>query len=99
VNDPVARGGILFCWWNGRPSHEVVFQGNVAKFTQKADLRDLLLGTRDLTLAEASPTDELWGIGLAADDGRAVHRAQWPGKNRLGKALMKVRAALRSGKV
>jgi ribA/ribD-fused uncharacterized protein len=75
---------------------EVVFRGNVAKFTQNEDLRALLLGSGDLVLAEASPTDRIWGIGLAAEHPRATQRAAWPGKNWLGNALMRVREELRS---
>jgi ribA/ribD-fused uncharacterized protein len=74
---------------------EIVRRGNFAKFTQNHDLRDLLLRTGELMLAEASPTDRIWGIGLAASDERAVHPTQWLGKNWLGKALMRVRAELR----
>jgi ribA/ribD-fused uncharacterized protein len=74
---------------------EIVRRGNLAKFTQNVELRELLLATGELTLAEASPSDRIWGIGLAASDERAVRPAQWPGKNWLGKALMKVREELR----
>ena len=76
---------------------EVVYRGNVAKFTQNADLRDLLLATGDDTIVEASPLDRVWGIGLAEDDPRASDPSQWRGKNWLGEALMQVRATLRAG--
>lgn len=39
--------------------------------------------------------DAVWGIGLAADDPRAQDPEQWPGRNLLGFALMRVRAELR----
>jgi len=74
---------------------DVVHRGNVAKFSQNADLKALLLATGDKTLVEASPTDRIWGIGLAADDRRATDRSAWRGKNWLGEALMRVRADLR----
>jgi hypothetical protein len=73
---------------------EVVYRGNVGKFSQNADLKALLLATGDKTLVEASPTDRIWGIGLAADDRRATDRSAWRGKNWLGEALMRVRAEL-----
>jgi ribA/ribD-fused uncharacterized protein len=76
---------------------EIVYRGNVAKFSQNPDLRDLLLATGDLTLAEASPTDRIWGIGLAAENPRATKRSAWRGTNWLGEALMRVRAELRGG--
>jgi ribA/ribD-fused uncharacterized protein len=75
---------------------EIVYQGNVAKFEQSPDLLELLLATGDKTLVEASPSDCIWGIGLAADDGRAMDRSAWRGTNWLGEALMRVRADLRA---
>src|SRR5262249_43253038 len=74
---------------------EVVYRGNLAKFSQSPHLYDLLMETGEKTLAEASPTDVIWGIGLATDDPRAVDRAAWRGTNWLGEALMRVRAELR----
>jgi ribA/ribD-fused uncharacterized protein len=81
--------------WNG-VCREIVYRGNMAKFGQNADLRELLLATGDKTLVEASPKDRIWGIGLAADDPRATNRSAWRGKNWLGEALMRVRADLRA---
>ncbi len=72
----------------------VVFAGNFARFSQNADQRELLFATRGTTLAEASPHDRVWGIGLAADDPRAQDRSQWLGLNLLGEALTRVREAL-----
>ncbi len=65
-----------------------------AKFTSSHVLRGALLDTGDALIAEASPVDRQWGIGLAAADPRAQDPAQWRGKNLLGKALMRVRAKL-----
>jgi len=76
---------------------EIVYRGNLAKYTQNPELRELLLGTGELILAEASPTDVLWGIGYAADHPRAVRPEEWRGKNWLGEALMRVRRELRGG--
>jgi len=73
---------------------EVVYRGNVAKFAQNADLAALLLATGERTLAEASPTDRIWGIGLAANDARATDPSGWKGKNWLGEALMRVRGEM-----
>jgi ribA/ribD-fused uncharacterized protein len=74
---------------------DLVVRGNLAKFSQHPDLRDYLLGTGSRVLAEASPLDRIWGIGLAADDERATSPGHWPGLNLLGFALMEVRQQLR----
>lgn len=46
-------------------------------------------------LAEASPYDSVWGIGLTADDPRALVQRSWQGLNKLGDALMDVRRQLK----
>jgi len=76
---------------------EIVYTGNLAKFTQNGELRQLLLETGELTIVEASPVDARWGIGLAADDPRALDRRQWNGLNWLGEAIMRVRETIRKG--
>jgi ribA/ribD-fused uncharacterized protein len=75
---------------------EIVVSGNMGKFGQHADLRDFLLGTGDRVLAEASPRDRIWGIGLSADDERARSPDRWRGLNLLGFALMETRHRLRA---
>jgi ribA/ribD-fused uncharacterized protein len=53
-----------------------------------------LLGTNVRVLAEASPSDRIWGIGLGADDECASDPRRWNGLNLLGFALMSARATL-----
>lgn len=72
----------------------VVTTGNLAKFSQNDGLKRRLLQTGNAVLAEANPRDAIWGIGLAADDPRALDPAEWPGQNLLGQILMDVRARL-----
>lgn len=79
--------------WNA-VSREAVYRGNYAKFTQNPHLLKRLMDTKGTTLVEASPYDRIWGIGLSADDERALDRSQWQGKNWLGETLTKVREAL-----
>jgi ribA/ribD-fused uncharacterized protein len=69
-------------WWSVRDSimHEAV----LAKFTQHADLREILLGTGDAEIVEHTENDRHWGDG---GDGSK--------KNRLGQILMRVREELR----
>jgi ribA/ribD-fused uncharacterized protein len=64
---------------------EVMHQAVLAKFTQHADLRAILLGTGDLVLIEHTTNDSYWGDG---GDGC--------GRNRLGHILMRVREELRA---
>jgi ribA/ribD-fused uncharacterized protein len=63
-----------------RVMHEAV----LTKFTQHADLREILLGTGDSKIVEHTENDSYWGDG---GDGS--------GKNRLGQILMGVRDVLR----
>ena len=74
---------------------DIVFRGNVAKFSQNETLRSLLLETGDRRMVEASPLDRIWGIGLAAGDPMAYQSDQWKGLNILGSVLDDVRAHLR----
>ena len=72
----------------------IVVEGSVHKFRQHADLRAFLLSTGERILAEASPLDRVWGIGLSASDEAAEDPARWRGANLLGFALMEARARL-----
>ena len=61
------------------------------KFQQNPDLLEQLLETQGRTLVEASPVDNIWGIGLAEDHPHAQIHSKWEGKNWLGEALTKAR--------
>ena len=73
----------------------IVLQGTLAKFSQNNEMRLALLQTGDRRLAEASPHDNLWGIGLSACDPRASSADSWCGNNLLGQALENARELLR----
>ena len=75
---------------------EIVVRGNLAKFQQSSVLGEWLQDTSEDIIAEASPVDSVWGIGLPADDQRARDPLRWRGPNLLGFALLRVRALLRS---
>lgn len=74
---------------------EVVVAANFAKFAGIPVLREYLLSTGDAVLAEASPSDFVWGNGLDEFDPLAANPSRWPGLNLLGFALMEVRDRLR----
>lgn len=74
--------------------NDIVLKGNIAKFSQNLKLKDLLVSTRGMILAEASPYDRRWGIGLDARSPKSVHPSEWLGENRLGFILMEVRDML-----
>ncbi len=74
---------------------DIVIRGNMAKFSQNAELKAFLLGTGDKVLVEASPYDKIWGIGIGADDKRAENPNLWRGLNLLGFCLMEVRDKLK----
>lgn len=76
--------------WN-RVAKDVVKAGNIAKFTQNPELKEILLATKGTTLVEASPYDTIWGIGLPESDPRARDRNSWQGTNWLGEVLTEVR--------
>ncbi len=77
---------------------EIVIRGNVAKFSQNAELREFLLGTNMRVLVEASPYDKIWGIGMGADDGKCENPTLWNGTNFLGFCLMEARDIIREGR-
>ena len=74
-----------------RKSIEIVRMGNVLKFSQNTELKETLLATHPKELAEASPRDRVWGVGLAANDPRIANKERWLGLNRLGEILVRVR--------
>ena len=79
-------------WINER--YDIVKRGNLAKFSQNAELKEFLLKTGNRVLVEASPVDKIWGIGLSADDKDIENPHKWQGLNLLGFALMEVRDEL-----
>ena len=77
-------------------AREIVYEGNVAKFTSTDTLREYILGTDNLYLVEGAVYDAVWGVKLAWDDPRIEDPANWQGTNWLGETLMRVRNDIRS---
>lgn len=70
---------------------DIVVEGLIEKFKQNDKLKQVLLSTGNTIIAEASPVDKIWGIGLTEDDPLAQNINSWKGQNLLGIALMRVR--------
>lgn len=74
---------------------QAVYDGNYAKFTQNKMMLQAMKDTKGVELVEASPYDKIWGIGLAANDPKALNRDTWEGENLLGVVLNALREKLR----
>lgn len=88
----MARGFDGAAWASQR--EVIVFRGNMLKFGQHSGLRAHLRASAPRLLVDANPADMIWGAGLAASDPRIDEPSAWPGKNKLGEVLMRVRATL-----
>ncbi len=73
---------------------QIVVRANFHKFSQNQQLANFLINTKQRILVEASPVDNIWGIGLAQDSKNAQHPSRWNGLNLLGYALMETRDIL-----
>lgn len=78
---------------------DIVVRGNMAKFSQNLALQQFLINTGDRVLAEASPTDKIWGIGMSETDPGVENPNLWKGLNLLGFALMEVRSRLKPARL
>lgn len=74
--------------------YEIIKQGNIHKFSQNEDLKVFLLQTKDRILVEASPRDNIWGIGMGKSNPNVENPTLWKGENLLGFALMEARDEL-----
>ncbi len=81
--------------WNGIRQF-VMLDGLMAKFSQNEELKEKLLATYDAVLAECSPNDLIWGIGLDSTNADSFDTDKWRGQNLLGFTLMTVRDRLKT---
>ena len=79
--------------WEAR-CYGLVLEGNLAKFSQDAGLREYLLSTGRRVLVEASPLDRIWGIGMGKNNPDAGDPMKWRGRNLLGFALTEAKDRL-----
>ena len=73
---------------------DVVYDGNLAKFTQNPAHHKALINTGSRLLVEASPYDGIWGIKMAINDPEIRNPKAWKGENLLGEILTKLRDSL-----
>jgi ribA/ribD-fused uncharacterized protein len=76
-------------WDNNK--FKIIYKANYFKFTQNKELSKKLLDTKPFILAEASPLDRIYGIGMGPNNPNVQFIDKWRGQNLLGKALMDVR--------
>ena len=69
----------------------IAYEVTLAKFTTNPGLKDALKATGKSIIAEASPTDKVWGIGMNCSNKNNQYPVRWEGTNILGWALMEVR--------
>ena len=74
---------------------KVMEKGLLAKFTQNASLKNCLVNNTASEIAEASPYDRYWGIGLRIGDQDTHNKLKWKGENQLGNLLKKVKSELK----
>ncbi len=72
---------------------DFMYNACYAKFSQNDKLKEFLLNTGNCEIVEASPVDNIWGIGFSSD--KAMENIGKWGQNLLGKTLMKVREVLK----
>lgn len=77
----------------------IMQDGLKSKFEQNPEMLKQLLDTGNSIIAEASPVDPIWGIGLTAEDPLAQDVSTWQGTNLLGQILMSVREKIRKEKM
>lgn len=70
---------------------DIVFRGNMAKFTQNLHLMEALSNTEGTLIVEASPFDTIWGIGLDEKTAAVTPPDEWKGTNWLGQVCTEVR--------
>ena len=94
----IKKFGRLVKNFNGKiwdqEKYSIMLRTQFLKFSQNQELLDILLSTGDHILAEASPVDNIWGIGMTASEAKTKTQKYWKGLNLLGSALMETRKFL-----
>lgn len=89
----LCSGYINSVWAGARQA--IAMRGLLAKFSQNADLKELLLDTRDAYLVECAHSDKIWACGIRLHEHERFDATKWTGQNILGFALMAVRETIK----
>ena len=80
--------------WKNR-QEDVMLEGCTAKFQQNPKIMEFLKDTSPKKLVEARHDDRFWGAGLKVSDQKLLAPPhEWPGQNKLGTILERIRDAL-----
>ncbi len=71
-------------------AREIVYRGNMAKFSQNQDLKRYILDTNDRSFVEGAIYDDVWGVKLSWADPAIEDCRNWKGTNWLGQVLDRV---------
>jgi ribA/ribD-fused uncharacterized protein len=82
--------------WNN-VSYDIVKRGNYYKFRQNPNLFKVMQEETADIFVEASPYDNIWGIGMSEGSAGINDPRNWTGANKLGFALTEVRDRLIQG--
>ena len=74
---------------------KLIYDVNLAKFNQYAELSGRLLETQNAIIGAYEPNDTFIGIGIAPENPLVKNPINWAGENILGKVLMEIREILK----
>ena len=80
-------------------AREIVYRGNLAKFSQNEQLNDYMRDVDDRSFVEGAIYDPVWGVKLSWNDPAIENPANWRGTNWLGEVLDRVKAELFSSPI
>lgn len=80
--------------WTSLKMNDVLFKGNLTKFSQHKDLLHIIFQVGDRKLVKTGKDEKYWGIGLESMDLNSQKQDKWLGENKLGFILMKVKEVL-----
>ena len=81
-------------WYTSGEAERIMTNIVRAKFVQCDRPARFLKNTNEVPIAEASPHDQFWGIGLSRMNKDCLSRDKWDGQNRMGRILEAIRQEL-----